>query len=108
MGYWGADRVAPTEYMFIDGGYLRARYIEIMEDFFGASDIAHIDFDEIRKDCKAEKAFYYDCLDDIPKKDESEEDFQKRLQEEEDFFNSIRSQPGYHVVLGSMSGTRRN
>ena len=37
---------------------------------------------------------------------EMDQDVEKRVAEQEDFFNSIRSVPGYHVIQGSMSGTK--
>jgi uncharacterized LabA/DUF88 family protein len=103
MGY-GAARAEPVRYLFIDGGYLRKRYTETMTDFFGAADIRDIDFAQIKTNVM--KAFYYDCIDDLKKQGETDLDFENRIADQEDFFNSIRSIPGYHVIQGSMTGTR--
>ena len=54
----------------------------------------------------AKKNFYYDCLDDLRKGNESEEDFQQRLSAQEAIFKQFRRQPSCHVRLGSIQGER--
>jgi hypothetical protein len=76
MGYSGSS-AAPVRYLFIDGGYLRARYSEMMTEFFGEATVRDIDFGRVKMD--AFKAFYYDCLDDTKKAGEDDKDVEKRV-----------------------------
>lgn len=94
--------MAGTEYLFIDGGYLRAIHSRLLNGFFGATD--KIDFLSIKSQVGVEKAFYYDCLDDVRKEGETDAEFTTRIKEQEEFFNHIRSLPGFHVRLGTLSG----
>ncbi len=54
---------------------------------------------------KPRKAFYYDCFNDVKAKDESDVEFKKRMDDQERSFDAIRALPGYHVRLGTVSGT---
>jgi hypothetical protein len=47
------------QYLFIDGGYLRARYTETMNQFFGTAYIRDIHFGKGKASCEAQKAFYF-------------------------------------------------
>ena len=89
-------------YLFIDGAYLREVYDGMMKDFFGEP--GELNFDYIKSNTGARKVFYYDCLDDIPRKTESPEDFAARKEAQESFFDEMRSREGYHVRLGTLSG----
>jgi len=102
----GGGAVRVTEYLFIDGAYLRFCYEKVMKDFYGSADFRNVDFTHVIRGCDAQKVFYYDCIDDMQKQGENDLDVEKRVKDQEDFFNTIRSQAGYHVILGSMSGTR--
>ena len=46
-----------SHYLFIDGGYLRARYKETMTDFYGSADMDNLDFDSLRQQIPAQKLF---------------------------------------------------
>ncbi len=68
---------------------------------FGAD--AGIDFGAVKSHFGALKAFYYDCAE-VPKKDETSEQFESRTDAQRRLFNQIRSLPGFHVRLGTLSG----
>jgi uncharacterized LabA/DUF88 family protein len=88
-----------THYVFIDGGYLRACFDERLRWTFG--DFGGIRFDQIRF---GHKFFYYDCLDDLPRPDETQSAFELRLKAQRDLFERIGSLPSWHVQLGTLSG----
>jgi hypothetical protein len=54
-----------------------------------------------------QRVFYYDCLHDIPRVDETEAELNVRVQEQKAFFDRVQSLPGFHVRLGSLSGSSR-
>lgn len=95
--------MAENRYLFVDGGYLRKIYTKYMNDFFGVD--GEINLLLVKNSASAVRAYYYDCLDDIQKSNEGEADFRARVKRQDDFFNEIRSLPGYHVRLGTLSGT---
>lgn len=90
-------------YLFIDGAYLNKRYSEKMQDFFGSD--SEIDFRTVQLAASCRKAFYYDCFHDIQGDGETEDEFRKRLANQESFFDNVRSLPGYHVRLGTVTGS---
>jgi uncharacterized LabA/DUF88 family protein len=90
------------DYLFIDGRYLRSLVDRTFNDLFGQC--LEISYREVRGAATAEKAFYYDCLDDIRKTNEPEIDFERRLKKQTAELNAIRSLPGFHVRLGTLSG----
>ena len=63
-----------------------------------------LDFRELKRLIGAGKVFYYDCLDDKPRENENQDDFERRIRESEDFFNSVQSLDGYHVIYGTLAG----
>jgi hypothetical protein len=67
MSGGGGGRVLETQYLFIDGAYLRRMYEERMKAFFGSADFNDLDFTILKTHCASQKAFYYDCIDDIKK-----------------------------------------
>ncbi len=95
-------------YLFIDGGYLRARHSDIITRVFGET--ARLNLALIRNlfpGSAFQRVFYYDCLHDIPKVNESEEDLRARIKSQQDFFDELQSLEGFHVRLGSLSGSSR-
>lgn len=53
------------------------------------------------------KVFYYDCLEDVKRDSESPSEFDHRVQKQLDDLNKVRSQEGFHVRLGSISGSNK-
>lgn len=89
-------------YLFIDGGYLQDKYEKIRQWFEGHGEI---DFFSIKAQFAAKKVFYYDCLDDQRKGNESEENFDLRLAQQKKFFNKLQELEGFHVQLGTLVGS---
>ena len=94
----GGRYAGPREnnYLFIDGGCLRAILEQLSNDYFGGS-IIELDYDIVRG--KFTKVFYYDCIKPR-KKDESEDDYKRRIAPQEELHNHIRGLNGYHVYEG--------
>jgi uncharacterized LabA/DUF88 family protein len=97
-------------YLFIDGGYFRKRCDHVMEQVFGC--MSSIDFHVVqnwfRQRYRVKRVFYYDCLHDIRKESESEEDFAKRVGLQKKYFANIQALSGFHVRLGRLSGTSKS
>lgn len=94
----------PTRYLFIDGGYLRECYARFAKAWF-------VNADKENQELKFEtithsmfKSFYYDCLDEIKKKTESEDELRERVNKQEQQFNRIQAVKGCHVQLGKITG----
>ena len=96
-------------YLFIDGGYLRARHSEALAAVFGEA--SRLNLSPIRSmrggPASFQRVFYYDCLHDIPKVDETEEQLKVRIGAQQAFFDEVQTCEGFHVRLGSLSGTSR-
>lgn len=95
-----------TTYLFIDGAYLRRNYADCVRSWFGSD--GEIDFRQVKAVFGAERAFYYDALEDEQRPNESAEDCESRIANDEVFFNKIQELDGYFVRLGSLGGRRRN
>jgi uncharacterized LabA/DUF88 family protein len=91
-------------YLFIDARYLLARRREALEPVF--PDVPDIDFEELRRLARATRIFYYDCLDDAQRANESEGDFNGRVQTQELKFEKIRERYAVHLRLGTLVGKR--
>jgi hypothetical protein len=111
--------VADVIYFFLDGGYIRAKYADAMKRVFGVEN-AEADFATVHQWCYGrrfgggvfsspvpQRFFYYDCLPDSQKNNETEQEFKKRVEQQNGVFKGIQSLPGFHVRLGSMAGTGR-
>lgn len=92
----------PTTYLFVDGSNFRQYFNELTQKWF--SQEVEFDFKIIKDRFQAEKAFYYDCVDDIKTSNETQQDFEKRVELQENKLNKIREVEGCHVQLGSLSG----
>ena len=95
----------PTEYLFIDGGCLRAATIALAERYTGRRDGARIAFEHLRRHFT--KVFYYDA---VPAQEHGEEleVWIERIKPQTDEFAKIRSLPGFHVQLGDLRGRPGN
>lgn len=114
-----------STYIFIDGGYLRSRHAEITQKWFGLD--AKINFPAvirrltalsggvvwfpvdraIQADDEESKSFYYDCLDEERRQDESETDFRTRIEKQNALIENIREVDGCHIRLGALKGSRK-
>ncbi len=99
-------------YLFIDGGYLRAKFKKCMERYHDEEVPLSISENALALRTFTypipEKTFYYDCVDEREIDNESDAQFAARVKEQEDVFNSIRELPGWHVREGRLVGARRN
>jgi uncharacterized LabA/DUF88 family protein len=91
-------------YVFIDGGYFRARRKEMFEPLFGKD--GETDYSMLANALSCRKGFYYDCADER-KPAEPTGDFEVRKARQMEEFNGIRQYPGFHVFQGTLSGERR-
>jgi uncharacterized LabA/DUF88 family protein len=94
-----------TTYVFIDGNYLRKVADNFMQEMFGVA--SELNFDAIRPGTNVRRVFYYDCLNDLRNNGESDAEFEARVAKQESVFNTIQSLRGFHVRLGSVTGSRR-
>jgi uncharacterized LabA/DUF88 family protein len=90
------------QYLFIDGAHLRVAYDQIISEFYGEP--GRIDYRSLLRTTSSEKAFLYDCIDDVKRKDESDAEFHERVRQQEAEFARIQALPYYHVKLGQLSG----
>jgi uncharacterized LabA/DUF88 family protein len=92
-------------YLFIDGEYLRQRHRQAMQEFFGLD--GELDVEPIKRQTGAQRAYFYDSLDDSPRPGESSEACKARTAPLERFFNEVRDLSGFHVRLGSVSSGKK-
>ncbi len=90
-----------TTYLFIDGGYLRSVYRDRFEPIFGPG--YPIDYRIVMETYSATRSFYYDCIDDNRRDDETDEELQKRVEAQEKLFASIDKVEGMHVCYGHLA-----
>jgi uncharacterized LabA/DUF88 family protein len=95
----------PT-YAFIDGGHLRTNYDDSISKW--CRQPGQIDFSMVKALTRAQKCFYYDCLDDVRRDTDDDISFQSRIAAQELVFDQIQAIEGTHVRLGSMTGTAKN
>ncbi len=96
-------------YLFVDGGYLRSRHSELINRVFGEASPLHLQGIRNLNPGRGpfHRVFYYDCLHDIPKVGETEEQLKIRVMEQQAFFDDLQTYEGFHVRLGSLSGSSR-
>jgi uncharacterized LabA/DUF88 family protein len=100
----GGGGFQPVKYLFIDAAYLRERCNEFMKAVFGVE--AEIEWGLVKRSFYSLKAFYYDCLDDLPRPGEDESALKARITEQQERFYAIQSIPGFHVRFGTLTGSR--
>lgn len=92
----------PKTYLFVDGSNFRQYFNQITQIWFEQE--VEFDFGRIKKYFGAEKAFYYDCIDDVKNDHENNNQYEQRINSQEEKLNKIREVEGCHVYLGSLSG----
>ena len=92
-------------YLFIDGGHLRAHYGRTVREWFGSD--GAIDFEKLKSKMGAFKLFYYDCIDDEPRRWEDEATGRARIARQRAMLDSIQEIVGAHVREGSMTGQKQ-
>lgn len=94
----------PVVYKFIDGGYLRTQVSKVAKKFEDWFPLDYSMLELHRVAGGARKTFYYDCIDDIQRQGEAEQDFRDRIDAQEQVLKAFRRQPGCHVRLGKLKG----
>jgi uncharacterized LabA/DUF88 family protein len=92
-----------STYAFLDGNYIRRASDELMKQMFDVP----ADLDFAKMSGLGDRVYYYDCLDDLKRASESDQDFKLRLDRQTDEFNVIQSLPKFHVRYGSLTGENR-
>jgi uncharacterized LabA/DUF88 family protein len=91
-------------YVYIDGGYLKTEYQNTVRKLFGNQ--FDMDYSKIKHMANARRVFYYDCIDDIQKPNEDEDDLRARIQRQEEYLDSIDALDGFHVRRGHLARGR--
>jgi uncharacterized LabA/DUF88 family protein len=114
-------------YIFIDGGYLLRQHSDVTRPWFGTAE--KIDLRLVVDDLKqlpghrntwisvemgaappierVTKAFYYDCLAEEKKVNETAQHHEKQVEEQTARLNELRDLDDCHIRLGSLKGSQR-
>jgi uncharacterized LabA/DUF88 family protein len=92
-------------YLFIDGGYFKATFRETVNKIFGTH--YEIDYTVIKQQLRARRVFYYDCVDEYRKANESKEEFNKRIGQQKEYLDAIDSLEGFHVRRSYLVSEKR-
>jgi uncharacterized LabA/DUF88 family protein len=100
-----------SEYLFIDGGYMRKVFDASMHQVFGRS--GALDVSILRRQCVANRnessvsrAFFYDCIDDERRPGESDDSYEKRVGPQREWLRSVQLLDGFFVRLGTVTGRK--
>jgi uncharacterized LabA/DUF88 family protein len=104
LGGLGIGAAGQT-YLYIDAGYLLPEYEAPMTAFF--KEPGAIDLGAIRDEAHANKVYYYDCVDEIPRAGESPADLAERIAAKDAELRQIRRLPRFHVREGVVRGRGR-
>jgi hypothetical protein len=91
-------------YTFIDGNYVRERLNKAMLGVFGVP--GNLAPEEIPPSTSF-RSYFYDCLDDLKREDESQEEFQARVESQRTFLSRRHKRPGLHLQLGTLKGGKK-
>ena len=89
-------------YLYVDARYLNRVFEDCLTSFVGRAVGVH--WPSVKRYFNAQRVFYYDCLDDLPRQDESESDLRDRVTLQERQLESIGSLDGYFLRLGTVRG----
>jgi uncharacterized LabA/DUF88 family protein len=89
-------------YLFVDAGYFRRVFDECLAPFLGTT--VEIHWPSVKRHFRAERVFYYDCVDDVLRPGESRPDLHARVSRQEHQLESIGSLDGYFLRLGTIRG----
>jgi uncharacterized LabA/DUF88 family protein len=93
---------AAVAYLYIDAGYLIPEYSAAMNAFFGEP--GALNLEAIREEAQASKVYYYDCVDEIARSDESPKTLAQRIAVQDAELARIRRLPRFHVREGVIRG----
>lgn len=103
--YGGPGTVREREYLFIDGGCLRAALRSLSAGLGLPDDALKVMYPLLAG--QADKVFYYDAIS-AQGYDEPIADYQARIEFEHEGFDKIRALDRFHVALGEVKGRGRN
>lgn len=89
-------------YLYVDAQYLRKVVEQRLNPIVGVP--VTMDWLAIRNQLGAQRAFYYDSIDELQKQGESDDEFDGRLKRQQGEIDAIASVDGYFVRLGSIRG----
>jgi uncharacterized LabA/DUF88 family protein len=92
-------------YVFIDGEYVRQRHRDAMRAFFGVD--GELELSPIMQQARANRAYFYDAIDDTAREGESDDQRKVRVRPLEQFFAQVQSLRGFHVRPGSVRRGKR-
>lgn len=93
-------------YVFVDGAYLRRVADALIGEMFSVP--AELDLRTLQGvGPNVRRVFYYDCLNDVQRENEPAVEFTNRVNAQQATFDEIQSLEGFHVRLGSLSGSHR-
>lgn len=90
-----------TNYLFIDAGYLRRVITDVLEPFVGQT--VEVNWFALKVKCSSQRVFYYDCVDEIKRDNEIQEQYEARLKTQQENIDYIKEQDSYHVRLGTIT-----
>lgn len=103
MIFGGRQPAREREYLFVDGGCLRASVKNICHEVFGDAGAYQPHIPSLARGGTFDKVFYYDA---VPGKayDEGHAAYESRVQPDHDRFEKIQSFDRVHVALGKLVG----
>jgi uncharacterized LabA/DUF88 family protein len=102
---FGGAGQGPTTYLFIDAAYLEEECVSQAGAFFG--EVPTLDLRRVREDAVAQRAFYYQCVDDVAGQGESAEELAARITAQDAELARISRLPNFHVREGVIRGVGR-
>lgn len=95
-----------TDYLFIDGHYLREAYKASMQRFYG--EVPEMDFQSLKaRFGSASRVYYYDAIDRTLAGNEKESDRDARVKRMDDLHSYLNSLPRWHVREGFVTRGRK-
>lgn len=90
----------PQAFAYVDGAFLRDRASVAAQRLFGVS--PELDVNQIRASLSVSRLYYYDCVEDAPRPDETEAAFNARTDAQRSLIARINEAPMCHVRLGTL------
>ena len=94
-----------AKYLFIDGSYAREIYQRAMKEVFGIC--GEVIPGRIASQIGPFRTFFYDCLDDVRRDGENDQDFDTRMRAQEKYVADVQANRGMHLRLGTLTGARK-
>jgi uncharacterized LabA/DUF88 family protein len=92
-------------YAYVDGAYLQERSKKALSPLW--DDEPELDFSRLREFLNADHLFYYDCIDDTPKPDETAEMHLRRTARQRSMLSKVLEASMCHMRMGTVKGRKR-